>query len=185
MKLTKIVYLVLALALPVSVFLFLKFFGKNQFDVEPFFKDGVSTVDAGCPQPPPGEYRVPVEILEQMSWSGKDSLTLYYFPEHRDKSQSQFVRIGENFNPSEVNVIEVLSSSVDMDSIPSSIKSVRVQGDSLSVWRRCYLFLSNPNDLALVDNQRRIRGYYQLNDREEIDRLLMEAMIILKKYKGE
>jgi hypothetical protein len=37
----KIIYLLIALCLPALIFVFLKFFGKNQFDIPVYFKDGV------------------------------------------------------------------------------------------------------------------------------------------------
>jgi len=34
----------------------------------------------------------------------------------------------------------------------------------------------------LLDDQRRIRGYYDPQSREEVDRLIVELKILLKKY---
>lgn len=184
MMFKKIVYLVLALALPVSIFLFLKIFGKNQFEVEPFFKEGVVNVPEGCQQPPSGEYRVPIEILEQMAWTTNDALALYYFPESGSINKSPFVRIRENFMSTEIQIIEIINLSGVPDSISSS-NIVRIPDTELTAMKNCYFFLTKPNDLVLVDNQRQIRGIYQLSNREEIDRLLMEASILLKEYNGE
>jgi hypothetical protein len=49
------------------------------------------------------------------------------------------------------------------------------------VWSRCYLFNTEQKPLLLVDQQGKIRGHY-FNTREDVDRLLTEATIILKKY---
>ncbi|MDH4057842.1 MAG: hypothetical protein OEU76_03720 [Cyclobacteriaceae bacterium] len=176
MKVTKIVFLVLALVLPVLIFIFLKFFGKNQFDVAPLFMEGVELVD-GCLHQSTGQYKVPAPILEGMFWTGGDSLILFYFPEN--EPQSSITRIKEAFGPSEVPIVEISTTTV---SSQKTTKFVQVQEDSLLLWKKCYLFISKPYDLILVDHQRRIRGFYQSTDREEVDRLLMEASIILKKY---
>jgi hypothetical protein len=36
--------------------------------------------------------------------------------------------------------------------------------------------------VTIVDNQNRIRGYYDATDRDEVDRLIVEIKIILKQY---
>jgi hypothetical protein len=39
-----------------------------------------------------------------------------------------------------------------------------------------------PRNVVLVDNKKRIRGYYAIGSREETDRLIVEMEILLKKY---
>ncbi|GIV36137.1 MAG: hypothetical protein KatS3mg032_0516 [Cyclobacteriaceae bacterium] len=53
--------------------------------------------------------------------------------------------------------------------------------DSISYYVECYLFVPEQKDKILVDKAGRIRGYYGTS-REEIDKLIMEASIMLKKY---
>jgi len=38
------------------------------------------------------------------------------------------------------------------------------------------------SSIALVDHLGRIRGYYRGDDRDEVDRLIVEMKIILKQY---
>jgi len=49
-------------------------------------------------------------------------------------------------------------------------------------WKNCVLFLKGPADMVVVDRRGRLRGQYILADREEVDRLLTEVSIILKRY---
>jgi hypothetical protein len=42
--------------------------------------------------------------------------------------------------------------------------------------------LAEPFDAVLVDSKRRIRGQYDLKDRDEVDRLITEVAIIFKQY---
>jgi len=46
----------------------------------------------------------------------------------------------------------------------------------------CDLLLQKPLSIVLVDDQRRIRGYYDPQHRDEVDRLIVEMKILLKKY---
>jgi hypothetical protein len=46
----------------------------------------------------------------------------------------------------------------------------------------CVFFLKEPYNSVLIDDQKRIRGYYKLGDRAEMDRLEVELKILLKEY---
>ena len=48
--------------------------------------------------------------------------------------------------------------------------------------KKCVFFLKDRYDLVLVDRAGLIRGEYISDDREEVDRLLMELAILFKKY---
>lgn len=164
MKGIKLILLILALALPVLIFVFLKFFGKNEFNVEPLFAEGPPSV-SGCPESPAGQYYLPTELLIGSGWSTTDSLTLILVGS--DPKRNAFEdRLRENFTVTEMKITSISG----------------ISADSLQQIRTCYFFMNEPYNLLLVDKQRRIRGIYQAENREEIDRLLVEAKIILKKY---
>ncbi|MBX2945230.1 MAG: hypothetical protein KF725_05310 [Cyclobacteriaceae bacterium] len=179
MKGLKLILLVLALALPIGIFLFLKIFGKNEFSVEPYYITGVSVPD-GCPLPAARAYAIPERILNRLSWSEKDSLTLFLIALKED-GKANLERIQDRFLDHELRKVwvQIDSNSLDFDPIG---KAVFISLDSLKIFKTCFFFLKEPYNLLLVDNKRRIRGMYVLNNREEIDRLLLEAKIILKKY---
>ena len=177
MKPVKIVYLMLALVLPVSIFLFLKYFGENKFSVEPFFKNGVES-NTECPESLQGQYYVSEDILIQLRWSEEKKLTLFYCPDNVTQNSSQLTRIGESIDTTQFLIIKVVPKE-DNSYPPIDNSMVSIQSDSLNQWKKCALFLKSPYDLILIDNQRRIRGYYQLSNREEVDRLLLEIKIIL------
>lgn len=46
----------------------------------------------------------------------------------------------------------------------------------------CDLFLQTPWTTVLLDDQRRIRGYYDPKTRDEVDRMIVELKILLNKY---
>ena len=179
MKVLKLILLLLALALPVLIFMFLKFFGKNEFAVDPLYQEGPPAVEV-CVQPPNGPYAIPAEILNELGWSEKDSLTLIYVAKPSDGSQA-WGRIRENFTPEDLPILKITAADALMDSAFVE-EFIQIPSDSLQTLKRCFLFLQEPYNLLLVDSKRRIRGHYPLDNREEIDRLIMEVEIILKKY---
>jgi hypothetical protein len=156
----KYLVLILAFILPGFVFFFLKKFGKNEFDVAPLYRDALPARTSDCPPVGPGPYRIPETILKSLGWSEPARLTLYAFT----ADEQQLGRIADAFEGDEVYLVKVTYGH-----------------DSLAVWSRCYLFNTEQKPLLLVDQQRQIRGHY-FNTREEVDRLLTEAAIILKKY---
>ena len=164
MKGIKLILLILALALPVLIFVFLKFFGKNEFNVEPLFAEGPPAV-SGCPESVSSQYYLSAELLTGSGWSTADSLTLIMVGNDRQRNAFED-RLREDFTATEIKITSISG----------------ISADSLQELRTCHFFMNEPYDLLLVDKQRRIRGIYQAENREEIDRLLVEARIILKKY---
>ncbi len=159
----KILYLFAALLLPVLVFIFLKFFGKNEFQVEPLFVHEPPQLQSGCliPQLP---YHVPDSVLDQFSF-GQDSLLLILFAKQEGDAKRNLDHVGKDFE---------------------SLASTLVVNDSLDshtdFMKKCIFFLSEPFNLVLVDHSGQIRGQYEAHDREDMDRLITELTIIQKKY---
>jgi hypothetical protein len=157
MKIKKSILLSLALLLPVSIFLFLKFFGKNQFDVAPPYANGVSEKPADCNVDYGVPYYLPDSIFSSIARIKATAYVVNFSPEQTVVAD----RVSEEFGTQEVKIISPnLSDEV----------------------KKCLLLLRSPYDVIVVDEQKQIRGYYVANSREEIDRLLIELSIILKKY---
>ncbi len=49
-------------------------------------------------------------------------------------------------------------------------------------WSSCVFMVHAPRNVVLVDSEKKIRGYYVIDSREETDRLIVEMEILLKKY---
>lgn len=156
-KFLKYIVLVLAFVIPGFVFFFLKKFGKNEFEVAPLYQDVPPVPAAGCPPPGLEPYLVPDAILDSLGEFGSTPLVLYAFMQ----DNQQLRRVKESFNAHEVSLVNITTNHENL--------------------ARCYLFLTKQKPLVLVDQDRRIRGHY-FNTREDVDRLLTEAAIILKKY---
>lgn len=160
----KILFLFLALLLPVVVFLFLKGFGKNEFNVPPMFQDVIESPE-GCTS---FEYTTPYiisdSIMDRLSWNKHDSLTLIVFndtsEEASKKKSIQIDRLRVEFPTEKLNVI----TSTEV------------------TFKSCIFLLKAEDNAVMMDSKRRIRGQYNLTDLDEADRLIMEIRIILKKY---
>ena len=161
----KFTFLLLALILPVLVFTFLKFFGKNEFIVAPLFQTGEVQLPADCP-----EIRTPYFISDSAYTFFKDGhdadslLIIFYESKSGDLkgSKNQLTRLQESFK---------LGTGLGLKRIFATEKSME-----------CSLLLPLLLDLVLVDGKKRIRGQYNSNDRDDVDRLMTELDIILKRY---
>jgi hypothetical protein len=160
----KILFLFLALLLPICVFLFLKFFGKNEFAVQPLFQDSLPENYAGCP-PVKLPYKVESETLLKII-DNKDSLGLIYFKKNNPlrESDNQLARVENEFKTDKIRF------------------TTATPGSGIDQSGKCVFLLKEPYDLVLVDRRGVIRGQYVSHNRDEIDRLITEVDIILKKY---
>ena len=160
----KALFLFLAFMLPVCVFLFLKIFGKNEFAVQPMFQKELPENISGCDDvhlP----YKVDKKIVDEIL-SGKDSLVLIYF---------------ERENPSKESLNQMRRAEKLMKDYPMQIAAVETSSP-LANNKRCVFLVKDPYDLVLLDHNGLIRGQYVSDDLDEMDRLLTEVDIILKKY---
>lgn len=165
----KPIYLFLALVLPGLIFVFLKFFGHNEFDVQTYYQTEI-TPPAGCNGPYTLPYQLPDSILSHLSHDPSVPLALLW----RDGSRSL----------AEMNRLEQLKG-VELDILGAGRDTTVVVGRRIAIDKNifeCSLLLHEPYNAVLVDSARRIRGYYELSRRDEVDRLMLEVDILLKKY---
>jgi hypothetical protein len=163
MKGKKLVYLFLALLLPGCIFVFLKFFGKNEFAVQPLY-ESVAPISRHECHPVTLPYHVPDSIGRTIN-NTNDSLVMVIFGDISAEGKSQLNRVHE----------ELAGASLQL-------YQVRINDPRSPYWKSCIFFLREPFNLILVDNHKRIRGEYNINDREDVDRLLTEITIILRKF---
>lgn len=165
----KVVILIAALAMPILVYFFLKAFGKNEFEVAPFYQEGSLPVTSACLKAYTVPYTVAEAALEGLNWSSTDSLSLVVFPTANFDDAEARQRLSEAYRSSELKYSTFASEG-------------ELQQDSTDMLRQCVLFIPPNMNSVLIDNKKRIRGYYDLNERKEVDRLVVEVRIILKKY---
>jgi len=161
MKKTKALFLFLALLLPVLVFLFLRFFGKNEFAVPPLYTETFPEVPQGCAPVKALPYHIADSVRRKLPF-GDDSLALVTFGELSSEAINQLKRVGSKFPNDPVVMVQLADTKPD--------------------WKQCVFFLKPPFDWVLVDRRGTIRGQYTSGDLDEADRLITEITIILKKY---
>jgi len=153
--------LILGLLLPIGIFLFLGLFGKNEFSIPVYYKNGVDNIPPSCARSYKSPYLVSDSLLKTLGWKG-DAVLLMADTSHA--GQPGLERLKKEVG-TDVQVI-----------FPAIIS------ENYSEIYTCDLFLEKPWTVVLVDNQRRIRGYYAPETREEVDRLIVELKILLKQY---
>jgi hypothetical protein len=163
MKGKQVLYLFLALLLPGCVFIFLKIFGENEFNVPPLYHEVPPVSVRGC-EPVTAPYHLPDTIMGKLGFKD-DSLVVAAFTAPGEKEEDPLTRIITNFAGDPVHITYFNTGT----SADSTIRS-------------CIFFLNEPFDVVLVDREGQIRGEYDADDRDEIDRLITEITIILKKY---
>ena len=163
MRGTKAILLIIALLLPAAVFVFLKYFGKNQFDVNPLYQESLGDLAEQCP----GQYSVPYvvsdTVMAQFNLSTQPSLTIVAFVQNDSLDmKKQLSRVDEQF-------------------ADTAVALKWVESDTMKL-KDCIFFLRGDSSMVMVDNMRRIRGHYIGSSLKDIDRLIVETKIILGQY---
>jgi hypothetical protein len=158
----KVLFLFLALLLPVCVFVFLKMFGKNEFAVPLIHADGVSQKPSGCDI----QYAVPYVL--------HDSIMVKFTSE---KSRLVVLNFGE-----ESAKLKLLLKEFNSDVFYADSKVLSgIWPEQIKFIKECVLLVAT-NSIVLIDSKKQIRGYYDGSDRDEVDRLEAELNIITKRY---
>ncbi len=172
-KIIKALILVVLLGVPVAIFLFLRAFGTNRFDVDIFYKNGVDSTFVNNCTFPEGQFHVPVEFL----FKPDQSINVIGFS--KGEPSMAFVnmakRINELFSSTEVKIELISETAVKT----KDYHLFQVTTDNLKQVMNCNFVLADLGQLVLVDNEGRIRGYYK-TDLDEIDRLVVEIKILLE-----
>jgi hypothetical protein len=160
----KILFLFLALLLPVCIFIFLKLFGKNQFDVPLLFHTRDAEFPTSCGIAYTAPYTIPDSVLNMLRREGETPVYVLNF----FSDSSVLARVVTEIGEEEVTIIQARDLPVD--------------SSKFQFLKNCILLAKDPANIILIDDEKRIRGFYEASDRDEIDRLLVELNIILKRY---
>jgi hypothetical protein len=158
----KALFLFLGLFLPILVFVFLKMFGKNEFEVPLLYEQGVKVKPSGCTMNYGAPYIVPDTIIHELTFSLKPLIVVNF--------ASQSVKLNN------------LMDAFDKDVALIEGDKMNLTAEHFNFIKTCALLTESPNNIVLIDNRHRIRGQYDGTDRDELDRLEAEMKIILKKY---
>ncbi|MBL7863742.1 MAG: hypothetical protein JNK10_02625 [Cyclobacteriaceae bacterium] len=161
-------YLFLALLLPGLVFVFLKYAGSNQFDIPVLHEQGIVGLPGYCGQSPTVPYHLPDSIWEYLNGKRR-SANVIAFPDHALTEAPGIL----NAVAREVGDNDVLLVDADLLQLDSA---------SMVKLRTCIFAVQAPRQTVLFDHEGRIRGYYDIRSRDEVDRLRVELKILLKHY---
>lgn len=166
-KYLKGIILVAILLIPIFIFLFLKFFGENRFDIPIYHTEGFTSPFAHCE-----------------SYSG--SYTVKGLSDSNLPGVYLFLKPNEDFDFRQVNNIKnrLTEALGDIGHTVFTTDSLQRQTnvlDAVTLRQKlnCDFISDTLNQYILVDSKSRIRGYYN-TEREEIDRLIVEMKILLE-----
>jgi hypothetical protein len=158
----KRIILFFALIFPIGIFIFLRYFGKNEFTIPVYYSNELPDSLAGCKKVEVVPYSVPESTLNKLGWKGNPAIITN---DTLADTRKNLLNLHQDFESDKLDIIVYAIS----DSIINTLC-------------RCELLLEKPWTTVLIDKERRIRGYYSPNTREEIDRLEVEIKILLNKY---
>ncbi len=181
--------------IPAIVFIMLKLLGENRFDIPVYYVEGVAdTLNTDCGRSKDAPYKVFTRPASQVVHK------IYHFePEVTDElgdRLEELERVQEAFREEKdilmfsfLNSPKITRSAVDVYNDRVNINpgfwSIRpVDSLSYTIFKNCELVMNDVDDrVVLVDKEEQIRGYYDISDREETDRLILELKILLSQEK--
>ncbi len=184
------IFLFLLILLPIIIFLFLKRFGRNEFSIPVYYEQGLGdSLSTPCLDRSKNQYViaspfVSEEKIQIIHFERVDGPLTLFRLEELERVQDVF---GEDPEVELITSVNGVSMSLqDVEDYKNRIRFYdsfwkRQELDSLawSGFKYCGVAMSNlDNRVVLVDKQNRIRGYYNITEREETDRLILELRIL-------
>lgn len=174
----KTLALIIILGLPIAIIFFLKTFGENKFDLPIMHQDGPEWIIGVCAN---GQGQHYVIIPEELARASTPEMIKVFAIV--DSAQLQDIkllnRISSALDVSAIDVIVIASAVLDSSIFDEGIRAAKVEANQLKYFTDCSLLLKDDFNIVLVDTQNRIRGYYILSDKEEIERLIVEIKVLL------
>ena len=177
-KIQKVVIMIAVLMAPIFVFLFLKQFGANEFELPILYSEGNPIAECGKGSQ---QHKLTPEILFE---NNVDLPALFHvLSTQQNKFYSDLNSVLAKYN--QVNHYELILK--DTVHLLWNKSSITFTADNYINFINCELILGEDHKLkkpivnkyVLVDDERRIRGYYNCSDLEEIERLDVELDILL------
>ncbi|MCB0492462.1 MAG: hypothetical protein KDC93_08605 [Cyclobacteriaceae bacterium] len=169
-------FLFLALLLPVLIFLFLHFFGKNEF-VVPVLYQTAAELPTNCELDVDLPY-----IVKSDKVNVTDGAVVLFASglsnEIMEDALFQLNRLKDEFGDQAPTVIVLKKSDDELLQVENEIV---LNAADYEHEQQC-VFLTKSNRIVLIDAETHIRGLYADASLKEIDRLLLELKIIFKQY---
>ncbi len=169
--------LFLALLLPITIFLFLHYFGQNEFEIPAYYESSIEQAPSNCQM----EYNFPYKVTNTSL--SLDTAAVVFFvrglsDEQLIESTFQMSRLVDEFGEA---IPQILFINQQTDGMVSAENMTLLDSTSYAMEKDC-IFLAGNNQIVLVDGEKRIRGYYANATLKEVDRLILELKILFKDY---
>lgn len=210
MKKSKILILLITLSFPVILYLFLRSYGQNEFDLPVFFENEEKVY---CNDSSISKEDIELIDLNQKSFVRlsevyNDDYKIIHFPNSEDPEiqtlKNELNRVLNTFGDLSINILSFQPvDTVKLDELGSELflpitraSTFLYPRDQMDVFINCfYVFPTkdwngkHPSEetidinktLVLLDEQNRIRGYYNGYETKEVDRLILEIRVLLSK----
>ncbi|MEL7004482.1 MAG: hypothetical protein AAFN93_17375 [Bacteroidota bacterium] len=179
-KVSKIFILILILALPISIFVFLKEFGNNKFEIPIYYENGINNSFDECSGVSGGQFYA--YSLKANNAELTTANLFIFYQQDVDLSQNElsniWSRLQDVFKQKSVGFVTYTPES----NVLNMSEGIGVEILSEEDFKRkmhCDAVTDTVNQFILVDKMSRIRGYYDF-ELEEVDRLIVETKILIE-----
>lgn len=186
-KFVKITLLFTALLLPALVFVFLKMFGENKFDI-PVFNHTEMSSEIECDNIVT-PHVVGELIIDDKSIHSNRTANIYHIFDSvvNQEEMRGLMKVKDRLENEQVAISSIgkLDSSLTLMGLSKKYQIGGVwqmhliKENNLDNFVNCELMITGEHSMVLTDKEGRIRGYYQGMDKDETDRLILESKILL------
>ncbi|MEN8248240.1 MAG: hypothetical protein ABFS32_04865 [Bacteroidota bacterium] len=172
-KINKIIIISLVLLTPVVVVFFLNLFGENKFELPVYFEEGIPVSECSSNNE---LHRVDLEIID------KNDITLpalFHFSSG-EKFAPDLEKVFSKYH--EMGMYNIIMSNDEINNNVISLDSAayyRTMNCEMILGENQWITEAIPYKFVLIDKERRIRGYFNVLELEEIERLDIELDILL------
>lgn len=181
-KTFKVGILLVILAVPAFIFVFLHSFGKNHFDTQTYYSNGIDSLLSNCSVKETGQYRVSNSLFSS------DSINVFLLnsdPVIHSGLTSTWASWFDAYYEMPVAFKQILPQSLCLQNTYSVDNIQCVESGKLNELY-CDLIVNesklNEPYGVLINEDKVIKGYFHLNNNKEIDRLFAEIQILLTNY---
>lgn len=193
----KIIFLFLLIALPILVFLFLKTFGDNQYTIPVYYEEGLGdSLATPCLDKRKEQYVIEFEYLPKafihvVHLESMDGPVLKTRLEELERVQDVFydvprIQLTTFLNDSTLKRQEIEDYRRRINFYDSFWNFNFLTSSEWMSLKLCQLAMKAiDNRVVLIDRKGVIRGYYNILERDETDRLIAELRILkanMEKY---
>ncbi len=196
----KVPLLIFILGMPVLIYLFLQGFGENKYEIPIVYPDGIPELDPNCPGASvPHKIDRVINQEPCSTWNcssiGQKLVLFSFAGSDCQDNLAEIARVCNLFkDESRFSTITLaLDSAKSQRVLNRYFEQYPIAQDAWIWWSfhqfttpvlNCGLNLKQDCSIAkqvvLVDSDYQIRGYYQIEDAEEFDRMVTEINILLK-----